>query len=138
MKLRVHYVMHASYETPGSIEHWAKERGHVLSGTHAHEDQLLPDSRDIDFLIVVGGPQSALRIGNFRYLRDEIDLVIGLPHHERALSARFGLARGDCSFFDEGNLRVAVNRSYALADAPEAHRALEAGEVTGRIVLDIP
>jgi hypothetical protein len=27
--------------------------------------------------------------------------------------------------FDEGSIRVAVDRSYPLADAPEAHRALE-------------
>jgi NADPH2:quinone reductase len=41
------------------------------------------------------------------------------------------------TLFDEGNLRVAVDRSYPLADAPEAHRALEAGAITGRVVLEI-
>jgi NADPH2:quinone reductase len=40
--------------------------------------------------------------------------------------------------FDEGNLRVAVDRSYPLADAPEVHRALEAGEIIGSVVLEIP
>ena len=40
--------------------------------------------------------------------------------------------------FDEGNLRVVVERSYPLADAPKVHRALEAGEIIGRAVLEIP
>jgi NADPH2:quinone reductase len=40
--------------------------------------------------------------------------------------------------FGVGNLRVVVERSYPLADAPEVHRALEAGEIIGRVVLEIP
>jgi len=35
----------------------------------------------------------------------------------------------------EGRLRVAVDRSYPLADAAEAHRRLESGQALGKIVL---
>jgi len=73
--MRVHYVMHASFEVPGFIDQWAKARGHVYSGTHIYKGQSLPDSGDVDFLIVMGGPQSPLRIDEFPYLRDEIKLV---------------------------------------------------------------
>jgi GMP synthase (glutamine-hydrolysing) len=67
--------MHAPFETPGSIEIWAKNRGHAYSGTHIYKGQALPNSEEIDFLIVMGGPQSPLRISDFPYLRDEINLV---------------------------------------------------------------
>jgi GMP synthase (glutamine-hydrolysing) len=73
--MRVHYVMHVAFETPGFIEQWAKNRGHAYSGTHTYEGQLLPNSEEIDFLIVLGGPQSPLRLGDFPYLRDEINLI---------------------------------------------------------------
>ena len=73
--MRVHYLMHASFETPGFIEQWAKSRGYAYSGTRTYQGQSLPASGDVDFLIVMGGPQSPLRIGEFPYLEDEIDLI---------------------------------------------------------------
>jgi GMP synthase (glutamine-hydrolysing) len=85
MRLRVHYVMHASFETPGFIEHWAKDRGHVYSGTQTYEGQPLPDADDVDFLIVMGGPQSLARIGDFPYLRDEINLVVKLIEQKKPI-----------------------------------------------------
>lgn len=39
---------------------------------------------------------------------------------------------------DAGKLRAALDRTYPLAEAAEAQRAVEAGEFTGRIVLEIP
>jgi GMP synthase (glutamine-hydrolysing) len=73
--MRVHYVIHASFETPGSIDQWAIGRGHVCSGTRTYEGQVLPDAHDIDFLIIMGGPQSPLQLREFPYLEDEINLV---------------------------------------------------------------
>ena len=37
--------------------------------------------------------------------------------------------------FDAGELRVVVGATFPLADAADAHRALEAGQVTGKAVL---
>lgn len=41
------------------------------------------------------------------------------------------------ALFDAGDLRVVVGARFPLAEAAEAHRALEAGEVTGRVVLEM-
>ena len=38
---------------------------------------------------------------------------------------------------DRGQLRVHLDRTFRLEDASEAHRALEAGEVTGRVVVEM-
>jgi GMP synthase (glutamine-hydrolysing) len=73
--LRVHYLMHVDFETPGIIEKWASDRGHILAGTLTSANKDIPDAADIDFLIVLGGPQSPLRMDDDPYLRDEINLI---------------------------------------------------------------
>jgi NADPH2:quinone reductase len=40
--------------------------------------------------------------------------------------------------FDAGQLRVHVGATFPLEQAVDAHRALEAGQVTGKAVLTIP
>jgi GMP synthase (glutamine-hydrolysing) len=67
--------MHAFFETPGVIEDWAKNKGHKFTGTKMYAAEQLPSSADIDFLVVMGGPQSPLRIGEYPYLQDEIALI---------------------------------------------------------------
>ena len=44
---------------PGAYLKWAQWRGHNISATKVYEREALPDNvDDIDFLIVMGGPQS--------------------------------------------------------------------------------
>jgi GMP synthase (glutamine-hydrolysing) len=76
--MRVHYLMHASFETPGIIEKWAQDRGYAFDGTRTYSGGKLPKAADVDFLIVMGGPQSATRLDNHPYLRDEINLISGV------------------------------------------------------------
>ncbi|MGH3556628.1 MAG: zinc-binding dehydrogenase [Mycobacterium sp.] len=42
------------------------------------------------------------------------------------------------SYVDDGDLQVFLDRTYPLTRAGEAQQALEAGEITGRVALDIP
>jgi GMP synthase (glutamine-hydrolysing) len=57
--VRVHVVVHEPYESPGSIEHWAADRGHAVSWSRLFQGEPLPASADgIDLLVVMGGPQS--------------------------------------------------------------------------------
>jgi NADPH2:quinone reductase len=42
------------------------------------------------------------------------------------------------SHFDAGDLRVEVGATFPLEQAPDAHRALEAGQVVGKAVLTMP
>jgi GMP synthase-like glutamine amidotransferase len=73
--VRVHYLMHVDFEPPGIIEKWARDRGHIFDGTLTSANKDIPDVADIDFLIVLGGPQSPLRMDDDPYLRDEINLI---------------------------------------------------------------
>lgn len=54
--MRLHYLQHVPFEGPGTIEQWAADRGHELTGTHLYNDDPLPDREEFDWLIVMGGP----------------------------------------------------------------------------------
>ncbi len=51
--------MHESFEAPGAIELWAKEKNHEITHTRLYGGDRFPENSDnIDFLVVMGGPQS--------------------------------------------------------------------------------
>lgn len=57
--MRIHVLQHESFEGPGNIAHWAKQRGDTIATTHFYQaGWLLPSPDDFDFLVVMGGPMS--------------------------------------------------------------------------------
>lgn len=57
--MKIHIIMHESFEAPAAIEIWANQRKHQVSYTRSYQNGKLPKNADsIDFLIVMGGPQS--------------------------------------------------------------------------------
>ena len=61
--MRVHFILHETFEVPGAYLKWAIERGHQITSTKVYEKEPLPETIDgIDFLIVMGGPQYLMRI----------------------------------------------------------------------------
>jgi GMP synthase (glutamine-hydrolysing) len=56
--VRVHYLQHVEYETPGSILEWAASRGFGVAGTRLHEGETLPSAEEFDWLVVMGGPMN--------------------------------------------------------------------------------
>jgi NADPH2:quinone reductase len=58
--------------------------------------------------------------------------IFGWPEHRERQRAILEQAAG---YFDAGELRVHVGATFPLEQAADAHRALEAGRVTGKVVL---
>ncbi len=57
--IRIHFVVHEYFEAPGAYEDWANARGYQTTFSRVYLGDKLPDSVEgIDFLIVMGGPQS--------------------------------------------------------------------------------
>ncbi|WP_302546053.1 type 1 glutamine amidotransferase [Streptococcus vestibularis] len=57
--MNIHFILHEKFEVPGAYLKWAQKRGHHISSTKVYEKEKLPETvDDIDFLIVMGGPQS--------------------------------------------------------------------------------
>jgi len=57
--MKVHFVVHEVYEAPVAIATWAAGRGHIASYSRVYAGDPVPSTADgIDFLVVMGGPQS--------------------------------------------------------------------------------
>lgn len=57
--MRVHFIIHEDFEAPGAYEAWAKQRGDEISYSRVYSGEALPENiEQIDFLIIMGGPQS--------------------------------------------------------------------------------
>ena len=57
--MKLHIIMHESFEAPAFIELWAQSNGYDISYTRLYKGDQFPNSPDsFDFLVVMGGPQS--------------------------------------------------------------------------------
>ncbi|MEH6528740.1 MAG: type 1 glutamine amidotransferase [Porticoccus sp.] len=53
------------------MEAWFKARGHSLSVTHLYKEEPLPDVKDFDWLIIMGGPMGVTDIAAYPWLNNE-------------------------------------------------------------------
>ncbi|MFT3719184.1 type 1 glutamine amidotransferase [Pseudorhodoferax sp.] len=57
--MKVHFVVHESFEAPGAYETWVRQHGYQAGYSRVYNREPLPESIDgIDLLVVMGGPQS--------------------------------------------------------------------------------
>ncbi|MEF9674308.1 glutamine amidotransferase [Pseudomonas sp. PCH446] len=56
--MKVHFVVHEAFESPGAYEAWVEARGYEASYSRVYESSAFPDVDNIDLLVVLGGPQS--------------------------------------------------------------------------------
>lgn len=57
--MKIHIIMHESFEGPGAIKKWALLNDCEIAYTHLYEGEGFPENTDsFDFLIIMGGPQS--------------------------------------------------------------------------------
>ncbi|MBE0368631.1 glutamine amidotransferase-related protein [Pseudoalteromonas aurantia] len=56
--MRIHFLIHESFEGPGAFEHWAVDNRFHITRTKFYEGERLPEQLDFDFLVILGGPQS--------------------------------------------------------------------------------
>jgi len=73
--MRAHYLQHVPFEGPGSIEPWLNEQGYEITQTRFYESTPLPDCRDVDLLIIMGGPMSVNDEDEFPWLAKEKSFI---------------------------------------------------------------
>lgn len=73
--MRAHYFQHVPFEGLGSIEPWLKKAGYEITGTRFFEVPELPDLKEIDFLVVMGGPMSVNDEEKFPWLVAEKQFI---------------------------------------------------------------
>lgn len=56
--MKVHFLVHESYEAPGAFEDWVKARSYQATYSRVYLQDALPASAaSFDLLVVLGGPQ---------------------------------------------------------------------------------
>lgn len=80
-----------------------------------------------------------LKVARLRNLRIGLELMLTpmMEGMEESQHDQANILRQCASLFDEGKLKIHLNQTFALEDAIEAHRLLEAGSMVGKIVLKI-
>ncbi|MCR4328489.1 MAG: gamma-glutamyl-gamma-aminobutyrate hydrolase family protein [Patescibacteria group bacterium] len=56
--MKIHIIMHESFESPAATEIWAKKKGLDITYTRQYLGGTFPEKCNFDFLVVMGGPQS--------------------------------------------------------------------------------
>lgn len=57
--MKLHIIIHESFESPAAIETWLKSKNHQIEYTRLYQNEQLPDNaNNFDLLVVMGGPQS--------------------------------------------------------------------------------
>jgi len=69
--MKIHYLQHVPFEGLGSIESWAKLRGHDVTCTKFHAHGSLPGANRFDWLIIMGGPMNVYQEERYPWLVDE-------------------------------------------------------------------
>ncbi len=68
-------ITHADFESPGVIEQWALDNNYGFKIERPYKGEKLSAIDDFDCLIIMGGPQSTLKLDEFPYLSAEINLI---------------------------------------------------------------
>lgn len=74
-KKRMHYLTHVPFEGSAYVEKWARGRGYEISHTALYQDITFPGIRDIDLLVIMGGPMSVNEENKFPWLAPEKEFV---------------------------------------------------------------
>lgn len=56
--MKIHIVVHESFESPAAIEIWANKKGFDVTYSRLYNGDALPEDCNFDFLVIMGGPQS--------------------------------------------------------------------------------
>jgi len=74
--MRLHYLQHVSFETPGYILDWVKENNVEVSATYFFEENYkLPNQKDFDCLVVMGGPMGVYDNSEYPWLDAELEFI---------------------------------------------------------------
>jgi GMP synthase (glutamine-hydrolysing) len=77
--MNIHILMHESFEAPGAILTWGVEHRHTITFTRFYRNDLLPrTTAGLDYLIVMGGPQSPATTESecpHFHAKEEIDFI---------------------------------------------------------------
>ena len=81
--MRIHYLQHVDFEDPAEILNWASQKKHDVTCTRLYNNEGLPDIKDFDALVVMGGPMSTNEEELYPWLKDEKKFINESIRHEK-------------------------------------------------------
>lgn len=70
--MNVHVLQHVPFEGPGSIEDWCVAGGHSIHMIPLYSPRaILPDTGDVDLLVIMGGPMNVYEDSKYPWLGPE-------------------------------------------------------------------
>jgi GMP synthase-like glutamine amidotransferase len=70
--MNLHILQHVVFETPGTILDWARENGHAVHYTLLFEERpIYPTVKDIDMLVIMGGPMAVYEADTLPWMAQE-------------------------------------------------------------------
>ena len=66
--MKIHFLQHAHYESPGYLLDWAETNRHEYSITHIYKNEPLPEIEGFDLLAIMGGPMNIYEEGKYPWL----------------------------------------------------------------------
>ena len=147
--MKIHFILHETFEAPGTYLAWAALSGHDVSITKVYQYEKLPENADsFDFLIVMGGPQSPIGDNSeFPYFdaRSEIELikkaikadkfVVGVCLGAQLMGEAFGGKTEKSPFRETGNFPIELTKD-GLEDDKIKHFGKQA--IVGHWHSDMP
>lgn len=76
--MRIHFIQHVAFESPGYLLQWAREQKHTVSFTRMYEAPEFPAPAAIDWLIVMGGPMGTYEEDKYAWLKPEKEFIRGV------------------------------------------------------------
>ena len=73
--MRTHYLQHVPFEGLGSIEDWLRANSDTITSTRFFESWHLPEPKEIDHLIILGGPMSVHDVVAYPWLAAELQFI---------------------------------------------------------------
>lgn len=73
--MKILCITHADFESPGVIQDWAQQKNFDFKIVQPYKGNDCLKEQDFDFLIIMGGPQSACNLAQDPYLYDEVKLI---------------------------------------------------------------
>lgn len=73
--MRLHFFQHVWFEDLGVIQDWALENGFTITSTAFYNNEPLPDIKDIDLLVIMGGPMNIYEDDKYSWLIEEKQFI---------------------------------------------------------------
>ncbi len=92
--MKVHFIQHDAWVTPGEYRQWAVRKGFAVSFTRCWKYEALPQTADADMLVVLGGHQNpAMTRAECDYFRPEAEKQL-IRSYAEAHKAVIGVCLG--------------------------------------------